>query len=95
MIKLIIIATFYANSFVGKPTASGEIFSQHRFTCATRMFPLGARLMISNISNGRTVEVKVNDRCAKHGIVDLSKVAFKEISDLKYGRAKVTVVRKN
>jgi rare lipoprotein A len=95
MIKLLIIATFYANSFIGKYTASGDIFSQTKYTCATLMYPIGTILLVENIINGNCVTVIVNDRCKKRGIVDLSKIAFTQISNLKNGRAKVKITRKN
>lgn len=92
---LLIIATFYSNSFIGKKTASGQLFSQTNYTCATNMYPLGSLLKVTNMSNGKSVEVTVNDRCLKNNIVDMSKISFNKISSLKNGRAEVTVTRKN
>ena len=95
IIKVIIIATFYSNSFIGKKTSSGDIFSQNKYTCATLLYPIGTRLIIENLNNGKKVSVIVNDKCRKNGIIDLSLVAFKSIANTKNGRAKVKVRREN
>jgi rare lipoprotein A (peptidoglycan hydrolase) len=50
---------------------------------------------VENVSNGKKVSVIVNDKCRKHGIIDLSLVAFRSISNTVNGRAKVKVTRKN
>jgi rare lipoprotein A len=94
-VTIFIIATFYSNSFVGKKTSSGDIFSQNKYTCATLDYRIGTRLIVENVSNGKKVSVIVNDKCRKHGIIDLSLVAFRSISNTVNGRAKVKVTRKN
>jgi rare lipoprotein A len=86
-------ASYYANSFVGKKTANGEIFSQDKLTCASNVYPLGTWLKVTNVRNGKSVIVKVNDRMHPRmkRIVDLSKLAAQELSMIKSGVAQVQV----
>jgi rare lipoprotein A len=86
-------ASYYHNSFQGKKTASGEIFSQQKLTCASNIYPLGTWLRITNAKNGKTVVVKVNDRMhpRMRRVVDLSKMAAEEIGMIKSGIAQVEV----
>ena len=85
-------ATYYADFFNGRPTKSGEIFNQNKLTCASNKFILGSRLKITNIENGKSVIVKVNDiGPADNKVIDLSKTAFKRIADLAKGRIKIKV----
>ena len=86
-------ASFYADKFNGRPTASGQIFSQDKLTCACNVLPLGTRLKVTNLLNGKFVEVLVNDRLhpKMHRLVDLSKKAAKKLEFISYGLAKVKV----
>jgi rare lipoprotein A len=74
-------ASFYANKFEGRQTASGEIFSQKKMTAACNLLPLGTWIKVTNLRNGRSVVVKVNDRLyyRMKRVVDLSTVAAKQI----------------
>lgn len=74
-------ASFYSDKFVGKKTASGELFSQKKFTCAHNTLPFGTMIRVTNLSNQLFVDVKVNDRLNHRNprIVDLSKAAAKKI----------------
>jgi len=87
------VASFYSNSFQGRKTASGEIFSQQKLTCASNVFPLGTWLRITNLRNGKTVIVKVNDRMHPRmkRVVDLSKLAAENIGMVNAGVAQVEV----
>jgi len=73
-------ASFYANKFNGRKTANGEIFSQKKFTCACNVLPLGTWIKVTNLSNGKSVVVKINDRIHPRmkRIVDYSKVASEQ-----------------
>lgn len=86
-------ASYYADKFVGKPTASGEKYSHKALTAAHRTHPFGTKLRVTNLSNGKSVEVRVNDRGPfKRGrIVDLSLKAAKQIDMVRQGVAKVKV----
>ena len=76
--------------------ADGKKFNDAGFTCATRDYPLGSRLMVRNISNGKSVVVVVTDRIGRRFIgkrIDLSKAAFAAIENLDKGITKVEVSR--
>ncbi len=91
--KLQGIASYYANFFVGKKTANGEIFSQKKLTAACNILPLGTLVTVTNLNNGKSVTVKINDRLHHRNkrIVDLSYAAAKELDMVKSGLAKVSV----
>jgi rare lipoprotein A len=76
-------------------TASGEIFSPFRFTCAHRTLPFGTLLRITNLSNNKSVIVRVNDRgpadWLPSRVVDLTRLAFEQIEDLDKGLTFVKV----
>ena len=64
--------TFYHDKFVGRKTASGEVFDQNKFTAAHWKLKLGTYILVTNQNTGLQVIVKVNDRCPKRGVIDLS-----------------------
>jgi rare lipoprotein A len=70
-------ASFYANKFEGRQTANGEIFSQKKMTAACNVLPLGTWIKVTNLHNGRSVIVKINDRLhyRMKRVVDLSRAA--------------------
>ena len=70
-------ASFYSNKFEGRKTANGEIFSQKKLTAACNVLPLGTRIRVTNLSNGKSVIVKTNDRLHPHmkRLLDLTKAA--------------------
>ena len=75
-------------------TANGEIFDDSQATCASWDFPFGTRLKVRNLANGKTVICRVNDRGpAKRlsRIVDLTKIAFNQIADLKAGLIQASI----
>jgi rare lipoprotein A len=92
------LASFYANKFEGRRTSSGEIFRQSRFTCACNMLPIGTWVKVTNVRNGRSVIVKVNDRLhpKMRRVADLSKAAAHNLGYLSWGvtRVKVEVIGK-
>ncbi len=78
--------------------ANGQIFKDENLTCATRLFPLGTKIKIININNGKSVIVKVTDRIGKrfaHKRIDLSKSAFEKIANLKEGIIPITYENAN
>ena len=85
-------ASFYSNKFEGRQTANGEIFSQQKMTAACNVLPLGTWVKVTNLKNGRSVVVKINDRLhyKMKRVVDLSKVAARQIGH-KDGLARVKV----
>ena len=64
--------TFYHDRFEGRKTASGEVFDQNKFTAAHWKIKLGTYVMVTNRNTGLQVIVKVNDRCPKRGVLDMS-----------------------
>lgn len=92
-------ASFYANSFHGKKTANGEVFSQQKLTAACNVLPLGTWIKVTNLRNGKTVTVKINDRLHSKmtRVVDLSRAAADKLNYIKSGltRVKVEVIGKN
>ena len=87
-------ASFYGTRFHGKKTASGKKFNQHKRTAAHRTLPLGTHATVTNLENGKAVEVKITDRgpYAKGRDLDLSKQAAKEIGlTKKEGEAPVKI----
>jgi len=78
---------------MGNRTSSGEIYNIADMTAAHQTLPLGTRLMVTNLHNGRSVEVRVNDRgpFAKGRIIDLSYAAAHELALVGPGTAEVRV----
>lgn len=68
------IASWYGPGFHGKATASGDIYDQNDLTAAHQTLPLGTHVMVTNLENGRSAEVTINDRgpFAKGRVIDLS-----------------------
>lgn len=86
-------ASWYGPGFHGKPTASGERFDQHALTAAHPDLPLGTVASVTNLENGKTVEVQINDRgpYVSGRIIDLSRAAAREIDMIEAGVAPVRV----
>lgn len=72
-------ATYYSDIFVGRRTSSGEIFRQNAFTAAHNSLPLGTLLLVTNMETGSQVIVRINDRCPRPGILDLTKRAARTL----------------
>ena len=92
-------ASFYSNSFHGKRTANGETFSQQKLTAACNVLPLGTWIKVTNLRNGKSVTVKINDRLHPKmtRVVDLSRAAADKLNYIKSGltRVKVEVIGTN
>ena len=89
-------ASFYANKFNGRHTASGEIFNQRKLTCACNVLPFGTYVKVTNVHTGKWAIVKVNDRLhpKMRRIVDLTSTAAIQLGykDKGFARVKVEVV---
>jgi rare lipoprotein A len=87
-------ASWYGPGFQGRRTASGERFDMNDFTAAHRTLPFGTRLRVRNVSNGREVIVRINDRGPWSGsrIIDLSKAAAARLDLLQAGEAPVVLL---
>ncbi len=78
-------ASYYADKFHGKRTASGARLDNSKYTAAHRKFPFGTKLKVTNQANGKSVIVEVADRgpFSRGREIDLTKKAFKEIAQNK------------
>jgi rare lipoprotein A len=87
------IASWYGPNFHGKSTANGEIFDQNLITAAHRTLPLPSAVRVTNLENGRTIQLRVNDRgpFARGRIIDLSRRSAQLLGFEKNGTAKVRV----
>jgi len=90
-------ASFYAKSFAGRRTASGERMHNDSLTCAHRTYPFGTMLRVLNPVNGKSVIVRVTDRgpFVRGRIIDLSWRAAKELDIISKGVAVVVVSKVN
>ena len=87
-------ATFYGKEAQGGPTASGERFDMHKMTAAHRTLPMGTRVRVTNLRNGRSVDVRINDRGPYGGgsrIIDLSEAAARRLDMIDAGVVPCTV----
>lgn len=86
-------ASFYGSAHQGKRTASGERFDQHALTAAHRRLPFGSRVLVTNLSNDRSVVVRINDRGphTRNRLIDLSRAAAEQLGMVGAGTAKVRV----
>ena len=74
-------ASYYADKYNGRKTSNGEIFKQHKLTAAHKTLPFGTKVKVTNLSNGQSVKVRINDRgpFIQGRIIDLSKKAAKKL----------------
>ncbi|MFY2562028.1 septal ring lytic transglycosylase RlpA family protein [Corallococcus terminator] len=89
------LASFYGPGLHGRPTASGERFNQDAMTAAHRKERFGACLRVVNMENGRSVQVRVNDRgpYVDGRIIDVSKAAASKLGMLDKGVVRVRLYR--
>jgi len=87
------IASWYGREQQGRLTASGEIFNRHKFTAASRHLPFNTVVHVTNVKNGRSVDVRINDRgpFEKGRILDLSEAAADSLDMKKTGTAPVKI----
>jgi len=86
-------ASWYGPGFHGKKTANGEIYDQNELTAAHRTLPLGTEVAVTNVKNGRSVAVEINDRGPYVGgrVIDLSRAAAIELGMKEKGLAPVNI----
>jgi rare lipoprotein A len=85
------LASYYANKYQGRKTASGEPFDTARLTAAHRTLAFGTKVRVTNLDNGRSVVVRVNDRgpFVSGRVIDLSPAAARQLDMLRAGVARV------
>ncbi len=86
-------ASYYANLFIGRKTASGDVFFQDSLTAAHKTLPLGTIVKVTNVKNGKSIEVKINDRgpFAKGRVIDLTRRGADSLDFLRAGLADVVL----
>lgn len=86
-------ASWYGNKYHGRRTASGERYNMRAYTAAHKTLPFGTIVRVTNTANGKTVDVKINDRgpFVKGRIIDLSRKSFEQIGDISKGIAPVKI----
>ncbi len=87
------IASWYGSDFHGRPTANGEIYDMNRVTAAHRTLPMPSVVQVTNLENGRSISIRVNDRGPfKRGrIIDLSRRGAQLLGFERNGTTKVRV----
>ena len=86
-------ASFYGDKYDGGKTANGETFHQNKLTAAHKKLPFGTMVKVTNLSNNKTVIVRVNDRgpFVRTRIIDLSKAAAQQLNMINAGVVKVKI----
>lgn len=86
-------ASFYADKFIGRQTASGENYDHKRATAACNVLPIGTWIRVTSLKNSRSVVVRVNDRLhpKMKRLVDLNKSSAEKLGYVKRGLEKVRV----
>lgn len=86
-------ASYYADKFQNRKTASGALYKRELHTAAHRKLPFGSKVKVTNTANGKSVVVKINDRgpFVSGRIIDLSKSAFSSIASTSRGVINVRI----
>jgi rare lipoprotein A len=87
-------ASWYGDFHHGRRTASGEVFNMNALTAAHRTLPLGTRVRVTNLSNWKSVDLRVNDRgpYIKNRIIDVSRQAAAALGAVDDGVFPVQIV---
>ena len=87
------VASFYAEKFNGRQTATGEIYSSAKLSAACNVLPLGTWIKVTNIKNSKSVVVRVNDRLHPKNprLIDLSRMAARQLGYTGAGLTRVKV----
>lgn len=87
------LATYYHRKFEGRRTTSGAKYRGRKFTAAHMSLPLGTIVTVTNLSNGKSVEVEINDRGphSRKYIIDVSECAAKELGFFNKGQSQVSI----
>lgn len=87
------LASWYGAQWKGRETASGETFEPERLTAASPTLPLGSVIQVTNLRNGKTVQLRINDRGPRHGsrILDVSRAAARMLGFLERGVTRVRI----
>lgn len=86
------LGTYYADKFVGRRTSSGAIFRQNQYTAAHKTYPFGTYLLVQYPKTELSIVVKVNDRCPRPNILDMTKIAVHSLGIRGSGTVNVSVL---
>ncbi|MGA9118462.1 MAG: septal ring lytic transglycosylase RlpA family protein [Bacteroidota bacterium] len=86
-------ASYYADEFHGRKTANGEVYDMNSMTAAHQTLPFNSLVKVTNLENGRTATVRINDRgpFKDNRILDLSLAAAKKLGIIVNGTAQVKI----
>lgn len=86
-------ASYYHSKFNGRRTSNGDIFNNKKLTAAHKTLPLGTWVKVTNLNNGNTIIVRINDRLPQNSkrSIDLSRKAAEELGFIKAGLADVEI----
>lgn len=86
-------ASYYGHRFHGRITANGEIYDENLLTAAHRTLPFGTRVRVTNLTNGKVVELRINDRgpFVAGRIIDVSWRAARELDFVRQGLVLVRI----
>ena len=87
------IASYYGKKFHKKRTANGEIFNMYKVSAAHKSYPLGTKVRVTNLENGKSIKLIINDRgpFVRGRIIDLSYRAARKLDFVNQGTAKVRI----
>tara|TARA_B100000886_G_scaffold238213_1_gene166928 strand:- start:1141 stop:1581 length:441 start_codon:yes stop_codon:yes gene_type:complete len=87
------IASYYGKKFHKKRTANGEIFNMYKVSAAHKSYPLGTKVRVTNLENGKSIKLVINDRgpFVKGRIIDLSYRAARKLDFVNQGTTKVRI----
>lgn len=87
------IASYYGKKFHKKRTANGEIFNMYKVSAAHKSYPLGTKVRVTNLENGKSIKLIINDRgpFVKGRIIDLSYKAARKLDFVNQGTTKVRI----
>ena len=87
------IASYYGKKFHKKRTANGEIFNMYKVSAAHKSYPLGTKVRVTNLENGKSIKLVINDRgpFVKGRIIDLSYKAARKLDFVNQGTTKVRI----
>ncbi len=87
------VASYYSDEFHGRKTANGEIYDMYGLTAAHKTFPFNTKVCVTNLSNGKSIVLRINDRMPgyKGRIIDVSFQAARELGMIITGTANVKI----
>ena len=87
------IASYYGKKFHKKRSANGEIFNMYKVSAAHKSYPLGTKVRVTNLKNGKSIKLIINDRgpFVKGRIIDLSYKAARKLDFVNQGTTKVRI----